>query len=79
LLHAYTSLDIPSAFVESLFKKYPAATEQLLASEDSAFFLAIAQRPGQKSALFIPGLDASFEVWFKKEEGYLFSFPYQCP
>ncbi|KAJ6520570.1 hypothetical protein C8R45DRAFT_1058526 [Mycena sanguinolenta] len=46
---------------------YPIATRQLLASEDSAFFLAIAQCLGQKPVPFIPVLDASFEVWFKKD------------
>ena len=66
LLQSYTSLDDPSPFVESFFKEYPIASKQLLASEDSAYFLAISQRPGQKPVPFIPVLDASFEVWFKK-------------
>ena len=34
--------------------------------EDMAYFLAISQRLGQKPVPFIPVLDASFEVWFKK-------------
>ncbi|KAJ7227399.1 fatty acid synthase [Mycena pura] len=67
LLQSYTSLDDPSPFVESFFKEYPIASKQLLASEDSAYFLAISQRPGQKPVPFIPVLDASFEVWFKKD------------
>ncbi|EIW57289.1 fatty acid synthase [Trametes versicolor FP-101664 SS1] len=67
ILQSYTSLDKPQAFVEKFFKRYPAATEQLLASEDKAYFLAISQRPGQKPAPFIPILDASLEVWFKKD------------
>ncbi|TFK33214.1 fatty acid synthase [Crucibulum laeve] len=67
LLQSYTSLDEPLPFVESFFKAYPLATQQLLAAEDSAFFLAISQRPGQKPVPFIPVLDASFEVWFKKD------------
>lgn len=66
ILQSYTSLDDPLPFVESFFKAYPLATEQRLAAEDAAFFLAIAQRPGQKPAPFIPILDVSFEVWFKK-------------
>jgi hypothetical protein len=53
-------------FVEQFFEKYPLGREQLLAAEDTAYFLAIAQRPGQKPVPFIPVLDASFEVWFKK-------------
>ncbi|EAU85370.1 fatty acid synthetase alpha subunit [Coprinopsis cinerea okayama7 len=67
LLQSYTSLDDPLPFVEEFFKKYPLAAEQLLAAEDTAYFLAISQRPGQKPAPFIPVLDASFEVWFKKD------------
>lgn len=66
LLQSYTSLDDPLPFIETFFKEYPIATRQLMASEDSAFFLAISQRPGQKPVPFIPVLDASFEVWFKK-------------
>jgi fatty acid synthase subunit beta len=72
LLQSYTSLDDPAPFVESFFKTYPLATEQLLAAEDAAYFLAIAQRPGQKPVPFIPVLDKSFEVWFKKVGCYIF-------
>jgi hypothetical protein len=54
------------AFVQSLFKAYPLATEQLLAADNMMYFLAIVQQPGQKPALFIPVLDVSFKVWFKK-------------
>ncbi|KAF8638240.1 hypothetical protein AX17_002262 [Amanita inopinata Kibby_2008] len=67
VIQSYTSLDDPLPFVDSFFKAYPLATEQLLAAEDAGFFLAIAQRPGQKPVPFIPVLDASFEVWFKKD------------
>ncbi|CAK5268309.1 unnamed protein product [Mycena citricolor] len=61
ILQSYTSLDDPLPFVQSFFKEYPIATTQLLAAEDSAFFLAISQRPGQKPVPFIPVLDAGFE------------------
>ncbi|KAJ7067175.1 fatty acid synthase [Mycena amicta] len=67
LLQSYTSLDDPLPFIESFLKEYPIATKQLLAAEDSAYFLAISQRPGQKPVPFIPVLDATFEVWFKKD------------
>ena len=66
ILQSYISLDKPGPFVEEFFKKYPLATEQLIASEDKAFFMTIAQRPGQKPVPFIPVLDSTFEVWFKK-------------
>ncbi|KAH7913599.1 hypothetical protein BJ138DRAFT_606981 [Hygrophoropsis aurantiaca] len=67
ILQSYVELDNPSPFVEAFFQKYVSATQQLLASEDRAYFLTISQRPGQKPAPFIPILDASFEVWFKKD------------
>ena len=66
ILQSYTLLDKPDAFVGEFFKAYPGATEQLLATEDKAYFLAISQRPTQKPVPFIPILDATFEVWFKK-------------
>ncbi|PPQ98107.1 hypothetical protein CVT26_003277 [Gymnopilus dilepis] len=61
------SLDDPLPFVETFFQKYPLASEQLLAAEDTAYFLAISEWPGQKPVPFIPVLDASFEVWFNKD------------
>ncbi|KAI0826547.1 acyl transferase domain-containing protein [Trametes gibbosa] len=67
VIQSYTLLDKPHAFIESFFGKYPAATEQLLASEDKTYFLAISQCPGQKPAPFIPILDANIEVWFKRD------------
>ncbi|KAF9485144.1 fatty acid synthetase alpha subunit [Pholiota conissans] len=67
LLQNFSLLDDPLPFVATFFEKYPLAAEQLLAAEDTAYFLAISQRPGQKPVPFIPVLDASFEVWFKKD------------
>lgn len=66
ILQSFASLDDPQPFVQTFFETYQEATEQLLASEDKAYFLTISQRPGQKPVPFIPILDASFEVWFKK-------------
>ncbi len=66
LLQTYTTLDEPTDFIKKFFAAYPEATSQLLAAEDKAYFLAIAQRVTQKPVPFIPVLDASFEVWFKK-------------
>jgi fatty acid synthase subunit alpha len=73
ILQSYTSLDNPHAFVKEFFEKYTLATEQLVASEDKAYFLTISQRPGQKPVPFIPVLDATFEVWFKKVSFYFLS------
>jgi len=67
ILQSFLELDEPEEFVKKLFKTYPAACEQLVASEDAAFFLAISQRPGQKPVPFIPLLDADFGIWFKKD------------
>ncbi|KAL5526485.1 FAS2 [Sanghuangporus sanghuang] len=67
LLQSYSSLDDPVKFIEAFFKAYEGATQQLLAAEDKAYFLAITLRPTQKPAPFIPVLDANFEFWFKKD------------
>ncbi|KAG8889684.1 3-oxoacyl-[acyl-carrier-protein] synthase [Tulasnella sp. 332] len=67
ILQSYSSLDDPSPFVTQFFKRYSGAEQQLMAAEDKAYFLAISQRPGQKPVPFIPVLDSSFEVWFKKD------------
>jgi fatty acid synthase subunit alpha len=64
LLQNFSSLNDPPPFVKSFFETYRLAAEQLLAAEDTIYFLAISQRPGQKPVPFIPVLDASFEVWF---------------
>ncbi|KEP44965.1 putative fatty acid synthase beta subunit, partial [Rhizoctonia solani 123E] len=66
VLQSYTELDVPQKLLDEFFSTYPLASEQLLAAEDKASFLAIAQRLGQKPVPFIPVLDATFEVWFKK-------------
>jgi fatty acid synthase subunit alpha len=65
-LQSYQSLDDPSAYIDQFLNLYPGSKEQLVASQDKAYFLAISQRPGQKPVPYIPVLDASFEVWFKK-------------
>ena len=66
LLQSYTRLDDPMPFVEEFFAAYPLAKEQLLATDDAAYFLAICRRPTQKPVPFIPVLDNQFEFWFKK-------------
>jgi len=66
VLQSYNYLNDPLPCIESFSKTYPLATQQLLSADDSGFFLAVSQRRGQKPVPFIPVLDASFEVWFKK-------------
>ncbi|KAG8733585.1 3-oxoacyl-[acyl-carrier-protein] synthase [Ceratobasidium sp. 423] len=67
ILQSFTELDVPQKLLDEFFNTYPLASEQLLAAEDKAYFLEIAQRHRQKPVPFIPVLDASFEVWFKKD------------
>jgi fatty acid synthase subunit alpha len=62
LLQSFATFDDPPPFVDKFFKAYPLATEQLLASEDKAYFLSIPQRSGQKPVPFISVSDVSFEV-----------------
>ncbi|OCF76033.1 fatty acid synthase subunit beta [Kwoniella mangroviensis CBS 8886] len=67
LIQSFSSLDKPTATIDNFFNTYPRAKSQLVAAEDKAYFLAICQRPGQKPVPFIPILDNTFEVWFKKD------------
>ena len=73
ILHSYNSLNDPEPFVITFLGTYPEAREQLLAAEDKKYFLSIARCPGQKPAPFIPVLDASFEMWFKKVRNQIYS------
>ncbi|ORY50686.1 fatty acid synthase [Leucosporidium creatinivorum] len=66
-LQSYSELNEPAKFLEKFKQQYPAAEDTILASADVAYFLAITQRPGQKPVPFIPVLDASFSIWFKKD------------
>ncbi len=66
ILQSYNPLNDPEPFIATFLERDPEACEQLLAAEDKKYLLSIAQCPGQKPAPFIPVLDASFEVWFKK-------------
>ena len=43
LLQNFSSLNNPLPFVKCFFKAYPLVAEQLLAAEDTAYFLAISQ------------------------------------
>ncbi len=50
-LQSYTELNEPHAFLKKFLELYPAAENQILASADVSYFLAISQRPGQKVSL----------------------------
>ncbi|GAA5834963.1 hypothetical protein JCM5353_003337 [Sporobolomyces roseus] len=66
-LQSYEELNDPSTFLRKFLSQYPEAENQILASADVSYFLAISQRRGQKPVPFIPILDASFSIWFKKD------------
>ncbi|BGP33367.1 fatty acid synthase alpha subunit Lsd1 [Rhodotorula toruloides] len=66
-LQSYSELNEPEAFLKKFLTQYPQAEDQILASADVSYFLAISQRPGQKPVPFIPVLDANFSIWFKKD------------
>ncbi|GAA6028639.1 hypothetical protein JCM8097_007324 [Rhodosporidiobolus ruineniae] len=66
-LQSYSELNEPEAFLKKFLELYPQAEDQILASADVSYFLAISQRPGQKPVPFIPVLDANFGIWFKKD------------
>ncbi|VDC03415.1 unnamed protein product [Peniophora sp. CBMAI 1063] len=67
LLQSYHQFDKPHAFVEGSLKVHPLTTEQPLASEDRAYFLAASRCPGQEPVPFIQLLNSTFEIWFKKK------------
>jgi len=48
VLQSYSELNEPEAFLQKFLEAFPAAKDQILASADVAYFLAISQRPGQK-------------------------------
>jgi len=52
-LQFFASLNQPHAFVK-FFEKYPTGMTHLVSTEDKAYFLAIAQYPGQKPIPFVP-------------------------
>ncbi|GAA5825048.1 hypothetical protein JCM11251_006076 [Rhodosporidiobolus azoricus] len=66
-LQSFDELNEPADFLKRFLEQYPQAEDQILASADVSYFLAIAQRPGQKPVPFIPVLDANFGIWFKKD------------
>ena len=47
-LQSYEELNEPDAFLRKFLVQYPEAEHQILASADVSYFLAIAQRRGQK-------------------------------
>jgi enoyl reductase-like protein len=67
IIQSFSDLEKPFETIDAFFNAYPRAKTQLVAAEDKAYFMNISQRPGQKPVPFIPILDNSFEVWFKKD------------
>jgi fatty acid synthase subunit beta len=67
LIQTYEELTDPYPTVEKVFKAYPEASEQLINAQDVQHFLLLCQRRGQKPVPFVPVLDETFELFFKKD------------
>ena len=61
-LQSYEELNDPSTFLRKFLSQYPEAENQILASADVSYFLAISQRRGQKvssNSCFVKALSRS--------------------
>ncbi|KAK5135240.1 hypothetical protein LTR08_005490 [Meristemomyces frigidus] len=67
LIQNYKELDQPFATVKKVLEAYPEADEQLINAQDCQHFLLLCQRRGQKPVPFVPCLDDTFELFFKKD------------
>ena len=57
----------PHDLMEDVLSAYPASEEQIINTNDVAFFLLLCRRRGQKPPPFIPTIDADFKTYFKKD------------
>ncbi|OCL09018.1 beta subunit of fatty acid synthase [Glonium stellatum] len=64
---SYADFDKPFEALRKLAQAYRGSQVQLINQEDQEYFLSICRRSGQKPVPFIPVLDQSFEMWFKKD------------
>jgi len=67
LIQNYSELDEPFATVQKVLEVYPEADTQLINAQDCQHFLLLCQRRGQKPVPFVPCLDDTFELFFKKD------------
>jgi len=67
IIQTYSELDEPFATVNKALEAYPEADEQLINAQDCQHFLLLCQRRGQKPVPFVPCLDDTFELFFKKD------------
>ncbi|KAF1953561.1 beta subunit of fatty acid synthase [Byssothecium circinans] len=67
LIQTYEELNNPYPTVAKVLETYPEASEQLINAQDVQHFLLLCQRRGQKPVPFVPVLDDSFELFFKKD------------
>ncbi|KAF2204997.1 beta subunit of fatty acid synthase [Delitschia confertaspora ATCC 74209] len=67
LIQSYDELKDPHPVLEKVLKAYPEADSQLINAQDVQHFLLLCQRRGQKPVPFVPVLDDSFELFFKKD------------
>lgn len=66
-LQSYSELNEPFSAVEKILSHYPEAETQIINAQDVQHFLLLCQRRGQKPVTFVPSLDESFELFFKKD------------
>lgn len=67
IIQTYSELDDPSGTVQKVLEVYPAADHQIINAQDCQHFLLLCQRRGQKPVPFVPCLDDTFELFFKKD------------
>ncbi|KAK3715893.1 beta subunit of fatty acid synthetase [Vermiconidia calcicola] len=67
IVQNYRELDDPFPTVQKVLEEYPEADRQLINAQDCQHFLLLCQRRGQKPVPFVPCLDDTFELFFKKD------------
>jgi len=67
LMQSYKELEDPFPLIKKILDAYPAASEQLLNSQDIEHFLFLCGRFIQKPVPFIPIIDKEFQIWFKRD------------
>lgn len=67
IIQNYSELDDPFNTVKKVLETYPECDVQLINAQDCQHFLLLCQRRGQKPVPFVPCLDDTFELFFKKD------------
>ncbi|EME41649.1 hypothetical protein DOTSEDRAFT_73897 [Dothistroma septosporum NZE10] len=67
IIQNYSELDDPFNTVKKVLETYPECDIQLINAQDCQHLLLLCQRRGQKPVPFVPCLDDTFELFFKKD------------